>query len=154
MKYLLTVLLLMFSVATHADEPVTQVTRGLDVEDPVVRVPMPGRNVTVAFFTLKNRTDSERKLVGVSSPIAARAELHSHRHEDGMMRMRKEAQVAIPAQGELKFQPGGYHVMLFELRREPQTGDQVELVLTFDDNSQLVLDASTQSVFDRPHHNH
>lgn len=145
---------LLGAASLHAQEDGPAVAKQIEVSEARVRVPMPGKEVTVAYFTLHNRRDAAEHLDGVSSPIAGRAELHQHREEEGMMRMRKVERVALPAHSQLAFEPGGYHVMLFDLQRQPQTGEEVELVLSFADGSQLSVSAEVESVFDRPHHHH
>lgn len=143
-----------FAAAVHAEEAPRKVTQGVVVGEATIHIPVPGRNLTAAHFHLHNQTAHDRALVSVTSPIAARTELHNHTEEDGMMRMRRVEQVSIPARSHRHFQPGGYHVMLYDLHRRPQTGEAIPLVLIFDDDSQLSVDAVAESVFDRPHHNH
>lgn len=133
-----------------AEPPVATVT----VTDATVRVPLPGKNLTSAYFLLHNTGEQARSLVSVSTEFAERAELHEHRTVDGMMRMRQVDAVEIPAGEKVRFASGGYHVMLFDLKRRPRTGDPLHLILTFDDGSEQAVKAYAVSVFDRPHHNH
>ena len=159
MKFLASFMMIILAAVAQADEAPLKVTQGkvaqgVVVSEAKVRVPVPGRNLTAAHFHLHNQSAQERILVSVTSPIAARTELHNHTEEDGMMRMRRVENVAVPAQGHQHFQPGGYHVMLYDLHRRPQTGESVPLLFIFDDGSQLSVDAVAASVFDRPHHNH
>ncbi len=145
---------LLGATSLQAQQTAPAVAKQIEVSEARVRVPLPGKELTVAYFTLHNRSDKVRHLDGVSSPIAGRAELHQHREEDGMMRMRKVERVALAANSQVAFAPGGYHVMLFDLRSDPQTGEEVELVLSFADGSQLSVSAKTESIFDRSHHDH
>lgn len=155
MKFLVCILATFVAqVAWSQEESTASLARGLEVSEAVIQVPIPGKNLTVAYFTLRNRLDEPRRLVAVSTPVAERAELHQHSEKDGMMSMRQVEAVTLPARGRLSFQPGGYHVMLFKLQRQLQTGQGQELLLTFDDGAELVVTAQVQSVFDRPHHNH
>ncbi len=154
MKFLASLMMIVCAAMVQADGTPLKITQGVVVSEARVRVPVPGQNLTAAHFYLHNQSDQERLLVAVTSPIAARSELHNHTEEGGMMRMRRVDSVAIPARGHQRFQPGGYHVMLYELHRRPQTGESVPLLLSFDDGSQLSVDAIAESVFDRPHHNH
>ncbi len=126
----------------------------VEVIDATVRVPLPGKNLTSAYFLLHNTGEEARSLVSISAEFAERAELHKHDTVDGMMRMRRVESVEIPAGGKVRFASGGYHVMLFELDRRPRTGDPLHLVLTFDDGSEQAVKAYAVSVFDRPHHAH
>lgn len=145
---------LVATVPLQAQQEEPSAAKQIEISDARVRVPLPGKELTVAYFNLHNRADKALHLDAVSSPIAGRAELHQHREEEGMMRMRKVERVALPASARVAFEPGGYHVMLFDLSRKPQTGEKVELVLHFADGSKLSVSANVESVFDRPHHNH
>src|SRR5690625_6269792 len=93
-------------------------------------------------------------MVASPSPYSDRRDLHNHTEEGGMMRMRRVDSVAIPARGHQRFQPGGYHVMLYELHRRPQTGESVPLLLSFEYGSQLSVAAIAERGFDAPRHNH
>lgn len=149
-RKLLMALMLLITVPTWADAPAATVS----VSDATVRVPLPGKHLTSAHFLLHNTGSEARALVSVSADFAQRAELHEHRTEDGMMRMRLVEAVEIPAGGKVRFASGGYHVMLFELDRRPRTGDPLHLHLKFDDGSERTVKAYAVSVFDRPHHAH
>lgn len=148
------VLVALVAAPLQAQQEGQSAAKQIEVSEARVRVPLPGKELTVAYFTLHNRADKAQHLDAVSSSIAGRAELHQHREEEGMMRMRKVERVALPANARVAFEPGGYHVMLFDLSRKPQTGEEVELVLNFADGSKLSVSAKVESVFDRPHHNH
>ncbi len=129
-------------------------TSGVEVTDATVRVPLPGKNLTSAYFLLSNTGSQSRTLVSVTAEFAERAELHRHESVDGMMKMRQVESVEIPPGEQVRFASGGYHVMLFELDRRPRTGDPLHLVLRFDDGSEQAVKAYAVSVFDRPHHDH
>lgn len=129
-----------------------QTPSSIEVIDATVRVPLPGKNLTSAYFLLRNTSDKPMTLTGVKAAFAQRAEVHSHQRVEGMMRMRPVESVIIPAQGTLRFQSGGHHVMLFELDRRPRTGDPLHLTLIFEGGLEVPVKAFAVSVFDRPHH--
>lgn len=143
---------LSFSVWAQSPAKAPTAEESIEVVDPTVRVPLPGKDNTSAYFLLRNTGDQPHELVGAQVAFAQRAEIHNHTTEDGMMRMRKEDSVTIPAGGELRFSSGGYHLMIFDIDRRPRTGDPMELVLEFADGSKKAITASAVSVFDRPHH--
>lgn len=126
-------------------------TDSVEVVDATVRVPLPGKSLTSAYFLLHNRGDQPRELVAAEADLAERAELHSHQTEDGMMKMRPVESVTVPAQGHVRFSSGGHHLMLFDLSRRPRTGDAIELVLIFADGHKETVTARAVSVYDRPH---
>lgn len=84
------------------------------------------------FMTLKNTHDEDDALVGVTSDIARTLEIHTHIHEDGILRMREVDSISIPASGEAVLKPMGDHIMLIGLNETLETGDQFDLTLTFE----------------------
>lgn len=110
----------------------------VEAVDGYVRLLPPGTPNTAAFMVLKNDADQAVKLVAVSSPAAGRAELHTHLHENGVMKMRQVESIEIPARGEVVLKPGSLHIMLFEIGTlSEQT--PMPLTLTLDDGQQLAL---------------
>ena len=110
----------------------------VEAVDGYVRLLPPGTPNTAAFMVLKNDADQAVKLVAASSPAAGRAELHTHLHENGVMKMRQVESIEIPAKGEVVLKPGSLHIMLFEIGTlSEQT--PMPLTLTLDDGQQLAL---------------
>ena len=70
-----------------------------------------------AYVTVRNAGHQADTLVRVETPVAARAEVHEHVHEGGMMKMRPVESVPIAAGDALQMGPGGTHIMLMELAR-------------------------------------
>lgn len=93
---------------------------------------------SAVYFTLTNRGDQALSLLEVLTDAAARAEVHETQIDDGVMRMRPAAGVTIESDAEVRFEPGGLHIMLLELQRDLVAGDSLYLTLRFDDDSQLV----------------
>ncbi|MGL4251679.1 MAG: copper chaperone PCu(A)C [Aeromonas sp.] len=110
----------------------------VEVVDGYVRLLPPGSPNTAVFMVLKNDADQPVKLVAAASAAAGRAELHTHLHENGVMKMRQVESIEIPAKGEAVLKPGGLHIMLFEVgtlsERTP-----MPLTLTLGDGQQLDL---------------
>ncbi|MGB3611508.1 MAG: copper chaperone PCu(A)C [Cellvibrio sp.] len=129
-----------------------KIAADIRVEGAYVNVPVPGTKNTAAFFTLHNLGDQAASLVSVDIDVARRTELHSHTTKDGMMQMRREEQIPIPAKSRVTFASGSYHVMLFDLQRSIQTGEELQLLFTFADGKQLVATAKVKSIFDKHHH--
>jgi len=121
-------------------------TGDLHVDAAYVRAVPPGQPNSAAFMTLTNTGKTERALVAATSPSSATVELHTHRHEDGMMNMRRIERIEIPAGGSVTLAPGGLHFMLIGLKQPVQPGDQVALTLTFDDGQRLDLDLPVRAI--------
>lgn len=110
----------------------------VDAVDGYVRLLPPGSPNTAAFLVLKNDADKPVKLVAAASPEVGRAELHTHLHENGVMKMRQVESIEVPAKGEVALKPGSFHIMLFEVRELSQ-GTAFPLTLTMDDGQKLEL---------------
>ncbi|PJG57932.1 copper chaperone PCu(A)C [Aeromonas cavernicola] len=103
-----------------------------------VRLLPAGSPNTAAFMVLKNDANQPVQLVSAATPAAERAELHTHLHENGVMKMRQVDSIEIPAKGEVALQPGSFHIMLFNIGAlSEQT--PLPLTLTLDDGQQLAL---------------
>lgn len=84
-----------------------------------------------AFLTVTNIGTEADRLVGASTPVAARAELHSHMMEDGVMKMRPVDGIDVPAHGVAELKPGAFHVMLIGLKEPLPEGKTIPLTLRF-----------------------
>ena len=105
------------------------------VDQPWVRGTVAAQKVTGAFMTLTAAKDS--RLVGVSSPAAGSVEVHEMKMEDNMMRMRQIPALELPAGKPVALTPGGYHLMLFQLKQQLKDGDKVPLVLEVEDANKV-----------------
>jgi periplasmic copper chaperone A len=93
----------------------------------------PGAAATGAvYFRIESPTSD--RLIGLKTPVAAKAELHTHIEQNGIMQMREvEGGLAVPAGQEVELKPGGpLHVMLIELNQKLKAGDSFPLTLTFE----------------------
>jgi hypothetical protein len=99
----------------------------IEVTDAWARATMPGQTVAGVYMRIKSTLRA--RLVGVNSPAAKAAEVHSMRHEGGVMKMRKLEFLDLPAGETIALDPGGNHVMLFDIRRPLQPGEHVKLTL-------------------------
>lgn len=103
----------------------------IGVDNVYVRTVPPGQPNTGVFMSLNNRTDAVQSIVNAQSTAAKVVELHTHIHEDGMMKMRRIEKIDIPANGQTVLKPGGLHIMLIGLNQEIIEGEPVEIILEF-----------------------
>ena len=104
---------------------------GVTVKDAWVRGTVPSQSTSGAFLTITSTEDA--KLVAISTPIAGVAEIHKTENHGGMMHMEEVKALALPANKAVALQPGGYHVMLMELKGAVKPGAKVPLKLTIED---------------------
>jgi periplasmic copper chaperone A len=116
----------------------------ISVVDPLVRLMPPGAKTTGAFMILRNAGDGDAQLVKADSAAARIAELHNHINDAGVMRMRQVKEITIPARGETALQPGGYHIMLIDLKTALKEGDHVVIHLDFADGSRKEVHATVR----------
>lgn len=102
------------------------------VEGGWVRRPPPGAPAAAGYLVIANPGPGPDRLVSVSSPDAARVELHRMDMAGGVMRMRPvEGGLELPAAGRIALAPGGTHLMLIGPKRALRTGDRVTVDLDF-----------------------
>ena len=100
-----------------------------------VRATVAQQKATGAFMTLTAARDS--KLVAASSPVAGAVEVHEMKMDGDVMRMRQLPALTLPAGRPVTLSPGGYHLMLLELKRPLKDGDKVPLTLEIEDAHQV-----------------
>ena len=99
----------------------------VQVKDAWVRPALPGQNATGAFMALS--TADGARLLGISSPAAGVAEIHEMVMDGNVMRMRPVPVLDLPAGKTVELKPGGYHVMLMDLKRPLAVGEKIRLEL-------------------------
>ena len=83
-------------------------------------------------MTLANKTNAPDRLIGVSSDVAAKVQIHEMKVINGIMQMREVSDgLAIPAGASVTLKPGSYHVMLIGLKKPLIAGQTFPLTLTF-----------------------
>lgn len=91
------------------------------------RATVQGQTGTGAFMTLVSKEGG--RLIGAASPVAGVVELHEMAMESNVMRMRAINALDLPAGREVQLKPGGYHVMLLDLKRPLKAGERVQIEL-------------------------
>jgi len=112
------------------------------VTEAVVTVPAVPGGPGGGYFTLRG-AGGGGTLRGVSSPRVERVELHETRSEGGMSRMVALERVAV-GDGEVRFEPGGKHAMLFGVDPALKVGDRLSLTFTFEGAPQVTVEADVR----------
>jgi copper(I)-binding protein len=100
------------------------------VSEPWVRATVPQQKATGAFMKLQSAQDA--KLISAKSAVAGVVEVHEMAMDAGVMKMRAVDGLALPVGKAVDLKPGGYHVMLMDLKSQLKEGDAVPLTLTFE----------------------
>lgn len=106
--------------------------QAVDVKDAWARATVPGQKATGAFMKLTAKDGA--KLVGASSPVAGVAEVHEMKMDGDVMKMRAvQGGLDLPAGKAVELKPGGYHVMLMDLKSTLQKDTTIPVTLVFKD---------------------
>jgi hypothetical protein len=92
-----------------------------------VRGTVTGQKATGAFMRLQSASDTA--LVAAASPVAGVVEIHEMALENNIMRMRAVPSLPLPAGRPVELKPGGYHVMLMDLKQQVKEGEVVPVTL-------------------------
>ncbi|HWR76929.1 MAG TPA: copper chaperone PCu(A)C [Thiobacillus sp.] len=99
----------------------------ISVSDVWARATMPGQQVSGAYMQIQ--ADADARLVGVSSPVVPRVEVHEMKMDGNVMRMREVKAVDLPKGKTVSLEPGGFHIMLMNLPKPIAAGDLIPLTL-------------------------
>jgi periplasmic copper chaperone A len=100
------------------------------VKEPWVRGTVAGQKATGMFGQITSATGG--KLVSASSPVAGVVEVHEMVMDGSVMKMRAVPGLELPAGKAVELKPGGYHVMLMDLKQELKTGESVPVTLVIE----------------------
>lgn len=100
------------------------------VDAPWVRGVVPGQLGTGAFMDITSTRDAV--LVKVESPVAGSVEVHTMEMKGNLMTMRPVEKIDLPAGKQVRLAPGGFHVMLMDLKQPLKNGEAVPLKLTIE----------------------
>jgi copper(I)-binding protein len=104
----------------------------LTIRSPWSRATPGGAKVGAGYLEIENRGPVPDRLVGVSTEIAGRGEIHESVTDGSVTRMRPVAGVEIPPAGRAALSPGGRHLMFAELKRALKEGDRFVATLQFE----------------------
>lgn len=126
---LLTIASAYFSNAYALDSEHNTVQNAISIKEAWVRPSHPGQDVGAAYMTLTSMQDVA--LVRVESDVSPSIEIHSMTMQNGVMKMRMLDNLPLTAGKPYKLEPGGFHLMLFDLKKALVVGESVNFVLYF-----------------------
>jgi copper(I)-binding protein len=112
----------------------------IEIENAWTRATAPGAKVAAGYMTIRNRAAAPDRLLGASSPAAARIESHVHLREGDVVRMRQVPGYDVPANGVLELKPGVAHLMFVEIRRPFKEGERIPATLKFERAGELKIE--------------
>jgi len=115
----------------------------IDIKNDWVRPTNSGQKVGAAYMTITSKVDCE--LTDVKSDVAETVEIHSMTMTDGIMKMRKMNTLPLKAEQAVTLAPGGFHFMLFGLKKPLQVGEKVDFSLQLTCGTQVLTPLSFTS---------
>lgn len=146
------VALLVILLTAFCPYHIAQAAAALNITHPWIREAPPTARVLAAYMSIENPGDSAITISGISSPDFASAEIHRTVIDDGVARMQRVRQLAVPANGTVTLEPGGLHLMLFGPVRMLGAGDTVTLTVQLDSGSCMTV--STPVIRQDDDHSH
>lgn len=106
---------------------------GIKVVHPWTRATPPGAKVGGGYLKIENSGAMSDRLLGGTSTVADRVEVHETSLTDGVARMRPvEGGLQIPISGKAELRPGGVHLMFLDLKAPLKLGERVKATLMFE----------------------
>lgn len=118
----------------------------ITVNHPWARATAPAAQAGAAYFVLTSEAAAPDLLVSASTPMADRAELHTHRMDGGIMRMMPVEAIEVAPGAPTVLEPGGLHVMLMGLHGPLTEGETFPLTLVFEAAGEVTVDVTVQGV--------
>ncbi|UPJ54957.1 copper chaperone PCu(A)C [Bradyrhizobium sp. 192] len=143
------VLLAAFALAISAGPALAEDVKAGDlvISQPWSRATPGGAKVAGGYLVIENKGTAPDRLIGGSADIAGKFEIHEMAVENGVMKMRAlDKGLTIEPGKTVKFAPGGYHLMLQELKGPFKQGDKVPVILQFEKAGKVAVSLDVQGV--------
>lgn len=131
-------------VAQTAPRAATQI----GVSDAWIPQAPPGASMLAGYLTVKNNGDAPVSVLAAESDRFRTVSVHQTVIENGVARMRELHSLEIAPGQEVKFAPGGMHLMLMQPRKPINPGDRIEIILLFSDGTRVPAIFDVQAAAD------
>ena len=106
-----------------------------------------GAKVGAGYLTIENKGTAPDRLMAVSGDVAGKIEIHEMAVKNGVMTMRPVDDGLVIAPGKtVKFAPGGFHLMMMDLKTPLKQGDKVSVTLEFEKAGKVTASLDVQGV--------
>lgn len=127
--------------------PVLAQGASIQIEQPWARATPAGAMSGAVYMTINNKSNDADRLTGAASDVAKASQIHEMKVVGGVMKMREiSGGLAVPANGSVVLKPGGYHVMLIDLKKPLKAGETVQLTLTFEKAGKVEVSAPVKDI--------
>jgi periplasmic copper chaperone A len=119
-----------------------EMKNGIMAMEPWAPPSLAGAHNGAAYFILMNHGNTADRLISLSTPVAGKAEIHREETTNGVMRMRPTGPLTLEPGEMIALKPGGFHVMLLDLKEPLKAGEHFPLTLTFERAGAMTLEAT------------
>jgi copper(I)-binding protein len=119
----------------------------IEITNPWSRATPKGAMVAGAYAVITNTGNAPDRLIGGSTDVAKRFEIHEMKTEGGIMKMRQINEgLVIPPGGAVELKPGSYHLMFVDLARPLGKGDRVKGTLVFEKAGTVPIEYPVEAI--------
>ena len=128
----------------------------LEIGHPWARATPPSAMAGGGFLTVTIKGATPDRLIAARSPAAARVEIHEMKMDGNIMRMRElEKGLEIPPGATVTLAPGGFHLMMMELKGPLAKDSRVPVTLTFEKAGAVEVELAVEAMgASPPEHKH
>lgn len=106
-----------------------------------------GAKIGGGYLTIENKGTAPDRLIGVAGEVAGKIEVHEMAMNNGVMTMRPlDKGLTIEPGKTVKLAPGGYHLMMFDLKNPLKQGDKVPVTLEFEKAGKVTVSLDVQGI--------
>jgi copper(I)-binding protein len=106
-----------------------------------------GAKVAGGYLSIENKGSAPDRLIGGSADVAAKVQVHEMATTNGVMTMRPlDGGLTIEPGKTVKLAPGGYHLMMFDLKSPLKQGDKLPVTLEFEKAGKVQVSFDVQGV--------
>ena len=116
----------------------------IEIEHPWARATAPSAQNGAAYLVLNGTGKESDRLLSAATPVAEKAELHTHLMDNGVMKMRPVDAIEVTPGSPTALQPGGLHIMLLGLKQPLVKGKAFPLTLTFEKAGPVTVQVDVQ----------
>lgn len=148
---LLALAILFSAVTTMTANPATaqEYKQGsLKIENTRARVILQNRPAA-GFMDVHNMGDEADRIISATSPMADKVELHTHKMENGVAKMRRVETIDVPAKSHVALKSGGLHLMIFGLKHKMKPGDKLPMKIVFEKAGSVDVEFAVESISGR-----
>jgi periplasmic copper chaperone A len=106
-----------------------------------------GAKIGAGYLTIENKGSAADRLIAISGEVAGKIEVHEMAMNNGVMSMRPlEQGLTVDPGKTVTLAPGGYHLMMTDLKKPLKQGDKLPLTLEFEKAGKVAVMLDVEGV--------